>query len=32
MRWLLLAACRLWICRNSGVVWKSGQVRQASLN
>ena len=25
----LVAACRRWICRNTGVVWKSGQVRQA---
>src|ERR1039457_6998378 len=26
---LLAGAGRRWICRNSGVVWKSGQVRQA---
>jgi len=29
MRRRLVAACRRWICKNTGVVWKSGQVRQA---
>jgi hypothetical protein len=29
MRLRLVAACRRWICGNTGVVWKSGRVRQA---
>ena len=29
MRRRLVWACRRWIGRNTGVVWKSGQVRQA---